>query len=91
MYMPGRLRTASRPSSTVMLLASYDFSPDWPVGIARSSGLGVWLGLPESATKRPLWHSTGRIPSLGREGVRPRRFDSVATSNSVWLSVYRYD
>src|SRR6187402_2766336 len=24
MYMPGRLRTASRPSSTVMLLASYE-------------------------------------------------------------------
>lgn len=84
MYMPGRLRTASRPSSTWMALASYDLS-------AWSVWSGIWLGLPESATKRPLWHSTGRIPAPLRAGVRPRRFDSVATSNSVCPSVYRYD
>src|SRR5688572_2856516 len=38
MYMPGRLRTASSPSSTVMLLASYTPASGGLLGVAAGGG-----------------------------------------------------
>lgn len=78
MYMPGRLRTASKPSRTVIALASYEAvtSPEptaSPEAVTSALSPGVdgmfSLGLPESATKRPFWHSTGRSPGK-RERLR---------------------
>lgn len=72
MYMPGRLRTASRPSRTVIALASYEDATS-PEAVAPPLSPGVdgmfSLGLPESATKRPFWHSTSRSPD-SRERLR---------------------
>ncbi len=94
MYMPGRLRTASRPSRTVIALASYDTGASIaaPSGAAMTDSAvcgvpdassspgpvdGMFsLGLPESATKRPFWHSSSLDPR--RAGMRLRRSVSVS-------------
>src|SRR5471030_553109 len=69
MYMPGRLRTASRPRSTLIESASY--SSPLPA-VARFSSFSLMVSIPEKSVRRD--RSVGHAQDLRTAGKRLEKF-----------------
>src|SRR3954447_5465017 len=89
MYMPGRLRTASSPSRTVMFWASYEPLPFEPFFFAGCSAKS-FLPPRKAPTPEPLSAGSGRYirPLLILAGYPPNRTTPEATKRPQIATKY---